>query len=562
MIKSMPPKKTKKQIEEDKFLESIQKTIYQTPMGMVISPYKLHQAYWMEREDGEWDKIYHKLVPYTGFRLPYKGAPAYLTHPRPFSALKRAFPEYSVVKIPMIQPKEFSDHIFMQNIESLRAAQSDIVEQIMANRYKENIWFVNLQTGLGKTILATYVASKFNYKTWVMCFSSDILTQWENTFMKYTTIDPDRMLRVRGREITKILAGDIDPDDYDVYISTPLALDLYLKKRGDYSRLYDIFEKLGIGFLIYDEAHRNVANIVRFNACLNLKYSIYLSADYGQGNETKDYQFKKVFENVHLLTPADEVRKSLKYTKVVAVEFMTDPTRVEQDSIFDGYGYDAGFYMAYEFGKGQIVNIIKHIIKKYVDINNKYHRTLILFNNIIHCDIMTYILKKEFPEMDIGAYHSKVNPVIKETVKETADIIVSTYSSFGTGLDTEDIKFVISTDNCNKVIDNQAAGRSRALKDGSDSLYLILVDMGFNYNKRKLKKRLGYLKETKSKNDKIYRYEYNFDDHKSEFDDPKKIIDEAVKELEIPDVNPRSGKEADIDATESSDVETIDDLLE
>ena len=138
----MPPKKTKKQLEEDKLLDGIKKVIYQTPLGMVISPYKTHQCYWMEREDGEWDKIYHKMVPYTGFRLPYKGAPAYLTHSRPFPTLKRAFPEYEIVKTPMIHPKDFTDPIFMQNIDSLRAAQKDIIDQIMESRYRENIWLV------------------------------------------------------------------------------------------------------------------------------------------------------------------------------------------------------------------------------------------------------------------------------------------------------------------------------------------------------------------------------------------------------------------------------------
>ena len=97
--------------------------------------------------------------------------------------------------------------------------------------------------------------------------------------------------------------------------------------------------------------------------------------------------------------------------------------------------------------------------------------------------------------------------------KNTARIIVATYSSFSTGLDAKDIKYVLSTNQCNKVMDNQSAGRARPLSDGSDAMYFMFVDNGFSYCKRKLKIRLAYLTETKAKDDNPYTFTYHQDIH-------------------------------------------------
>ena len=66
-------------------------------------------------------------------------------------------------------------------------------------------------------------------------------------------------------------------------------------------------------------------------------------------------------------------------------------------------------------------------------------------------------------------------------------------------MDINSIKYVISLNQCNKVTANQAAGRSRALPDGSDSIYFMVTDTGFKYCKQKTKVVLGYLVEQKLK---------------------------------------------------------------
>ena len=326
-------------------------------------------------------------------------------------------------------------------------------------------------------------------------------------------ISAEKILRVTGTIIDKILAGDIDPNDYDIFMCTPTLLDRFGNRRSDYSRISDLFELCGIGFLIYDEAHRNVSNIVKLNSIMNIRYQVYLSADFGQGSYDKELMYKEIFRNVPVLTPSKKLQTSLKYTKLVVVNFNTYPDEIEKQEPFNKYGFSAELYMKYQFKKGTIIDAIKYTIDTILKANDNY-RALILFTNIDHVEAMYDILVKEYPDVNIGKFHGGVSPDNKLNVKNNSKIIVATYGSFSTGLDAKDIKYVLSTNQCNKVMDNQSAGRARPLSDGSDAMYFMFVDNGFSYCKKKLKIRLSYLTETKAKNDVPYTFTYHSDIYK------------------------------------------------
>lgn len=489
------------------------KIIYRSKIGCRITPYRKRQSAAVERDTALYDKVYHKWIDYTGFCLPYLGEMSYLTYNRDYSELEKMFPNYSIEKMPCIKDRTFSSPIQVINLENFWEAQSQIIRQIEATKSRENVWFINLQTGQGKTLLATYLSTILNTKTWILCFSDDILVQWYDCYCGKTNISPERILRVNGAIIDGILTGDIDPSNYDIFMCTPTLLDRFGSKRSDYSRVADLFERCGIGFMIYDEAHRNVSNIVKLNGIMDIRYQVYLSADFGQGSYDKEKMYKQIFRDVPVLTPTKTVQTSLKYTKLIAINFNTYPTELELQEPFNKYGYNAELYMKYQFKKGIIIDAIKYILDTFV-IADDNHRALVLFTNIEHVDRMYSILKANYPLLEIGKFHGGVSNEDKLYAKNEAKIIVATYSSFSTGLDAKDIKYVLSTNQCNKVMDNQSAGRARPLSDGSDAMYFMFVDTGFSYCKKKLKIRLAYLTETKAKNDNPYSFTYHPEIHK------------------------------------------------
>ncbi len=502
-----------------KFYNSkVAKVIRRTRMGCLVQPYKPRQSYLLEQNTGQYDNVYHRYVEYVGFKIPYNGTLCYVTYNRTYDFLKRALPEYEITEAKHNEIKFFSEDIQLKGIKEFKPAQSELIGSIdqSIKLKNERVWFIHLQTAGGKTLLATYYATKFSMKTMVMCFSDNILRQWVETFETKTTIDPRRMIRLTGNLMDRLLAGEISPYQYDVYFATPTLIDRWANSRVDFKRVSDFFDRVGIGFLIYDEAHRNVSSVVRLVSVVNPRYQMYLSADFGQGEFNRELQFKSIFKMVPILEPTEQVQRSMKYTKLVVVEYNTYPNAIEKEEPFNRFGYDGTSFMRYEFRKGILQNVILHIIKTFLNVE-LHHRMLILFMNIEHVDIVHEDLSKRFPNYKVGKYYADLPQEEKDYVKDNADIIIATYGSFSTGLDTHNIKYVLSCNQCNKVQDNQAAGRSRPLPDGTDSVYFLLVDMGFSYCRTKLKNRLFYLQETKSKDDSAYHYIYNTVMHRDDF---------------------------------------------
>lgn len=483
------------------------KEIHQTQIGCVVTPYRKRQSHMLEQYTGVYDKVYHKYNGYVGFMLPYHGMNAFVTYQRDTEFLRRALPDYEILNEPLIHAKRMKGEPTFEGITSMRAVQSQIISQIESEKKYNNVWFVNLQTDAGKTILSTYISLTFGLKTWICCFSKDILKQWLRTYDEYTTIPSERVLVMSGRIIDMILAGEIDTDDYDIFVSTPRTLDAFGDGRSNYQRIGDLFKKCGIGLFVYDEAHRWVSDFVKILSCANPRYILALSADFSQGDHEKEDMFRQVFRHASVLVPTKEIQQDLKNTKIRVVYFNTHPSEIEKNEIFNRYGYDASLYAKYEFKKETMLKAALYVLHAMMDnrAEDCKDRSLILFVNVQHVEDFCKLCKAHFPNLKVGRFHGMVGDNEKDDTKENADIIVATYSSFSTGLHTHDIKYIISTNQCNKVADNQAAGRS------SNAYYFMLVDNGFQYCVKKLKTRLNYLRVTKAKDDNIQSFTYHPD---------------------------------------------------
>lgn len=471
-----------------------------TKNGTIISPYKKGQSKSLEKATGRYDPVYHKWIEMTGFILPnYRGKPAFITHNMHKSDLRQFINNYEYDVLPVTRSLPLTEEFALSSNITLREYQGDIAAQIINTTDTKKEWFVNLQTGFGKTMLGIYLASVFNKKTMVVCFLNEILNQWEKSLSTNTNINPSRILHIKsGKTLDKIYHNDFDPDLYDIYLISPSLLTNYMNTR-DCSYITDIMNHLGIGFLIYDEGHHNMGLIVKLNALSNVKWTLYLSADFAQGDPIKESKWLKIFQNAMIIRPDEKYEASMKYTQVIVVDYNSNPTQLEHDSAFTKYGYSADYYMRYQLKKGRIQEVILHLIKLIEKARKQDQKTLILFTNIAAVDTMVEYLREHIQSSSLifGRYHSAMTDEERVETREFANVIISTYSSFGTGMDEDNIKYVIGTNQSNKVEDNQAAGRSRPLKDGSKSIYFIITDTGFSYCRKKLKVRLAYLESTK-----------------------------------------------------------------
>lgn len=479
--------------------------IYISNNGVTITPYNKKDCEQIERLTSMYDEVYHQRNEVTGFVLKYNDeCDAFISHQHNTTYIQNLFPEYEIEYMKENLPIKISHEFGLNSSITPTDIQYDIISKIL-NTKNEKEWFIHLQTAYGKTLLSIYLASIFSYKTMIMCFSVEILSQWIKTIKKKTTFQSDKLLLIDSSKILQgILDETFDYKRYDIFLCTPKILTSFCNKRG-YSKLNIIFTKLGIGLKIFDEAHRNMANLIKINASTNVRYTLYLSADFGQADPELEQKYFKIFYKVPIIAPDEKFKETMKYTQAIVVEYNSHPTMEESPSIYNRYGFSPQLYMEYQFKKKIIFDVVDFILKNIQKTKDKY-KTLILLNHIDHVDMMTEYIKEKYPDKSVGRFHSKVSSDEKEFAKNYSDIIVSTYSSFGTGLDVDHIKYVISLNQSNKIEDNQAAGRARPLKDGSDVFYFIVIDRGFTYCVKKLKIRLAYLYETKIK--KVLKLRY------------------------------------------------------
>lgn len=488
-------------------------TIFTSKNGTIIAPYRKGQCRDLEHETSLWDPVYHKSMELTGFFVTnFGGGRAFITHNRPVSYLKSYFPGYDIQSLPKTPAYNVNEPFALKDEITLREIQGDVISKLLATPKNITEWFINMQTSMGKTVAGVYLSAYFHRKTMIVCFKKDVLTQWVNTYIEKTTIDPKRLLGINdGKMLDAIRYNNGEwkknrpnlIDDFDIYFVSPGMLTGYIG-RHDCTDLIQIFNNLGIGLLIFDEAHHNMGAMVKINALSNVESTLYLSAEFTQGNYKREEKFYRIFDNAAVLQPDAALVKSMKYTSIIVVDYNTHPSDKEILEVTTKYGYNAQRYMSYQLKRGYIFKVLEHLMKLILDSRKPEYKALFLVTNIAHADMIYEFLKDSVPskELRYGRYHSQMPNEERQATLNYANVIISTYASFGVGNDLENIKYVVSLNQCNKVEDNQAAGRARPLFDGSNAIYFMVTDVGFKYCRDKLRVRLGYIMETKSENDK------------------------------------------------------------
>lgn len=479
--------------------------IYRTKNGTIVYPYKKRQCKDLEFSTSIYDKVYHKSKEMTGFYVPgYKdNKSAFVTHYLSEDYLISHFPEYSIHRVQQTNAPELEKDRRFRLWKTIRLTeiQGQIANEVISSMNRYNEWFINLQTGAGKTLIGTHLSGYFGCKTLIICFMKDILSQWVKTYKEMTNINPLRIMEINsGKFLDDLYFNGLDDTEHDVYLISPSLITMYLNK-NPWERFSTVINQMGIGTIIFDEGHRNMSAMVKVNALTNVKYTLYLSADYAQGDYIKEKLYYKIFQKTKIIKPEGEVAKSLKHTKVIVVDYNSKPNDVESMMIYNRYGFSAEYYMDYQLQKGRIYDVIDTIMELIMKARKPEWKTLILLEHIDHVDNIYNHLKDKITDISIliGRYHSKISDEERENTLKNANVIISTYKSFGTGMDINSIKYVVSLNQCNKITANQAAGRSRALPDGSDSIYFLVTDTGFKYCKQKTKTVLGYLSEQKLK---------------------------------------------------------------
>lgn len=457
----------------------------------IISDYHLGDCKRLEDMLSTWNKLYFTTTPY----YTYEEDTNTLRIPRgvDINFLERAFDTRAELDYNHDEFVSVSFKIKSPPRDDIqRKALSFLVGENGFNYTKNHSQLsLNLPTGDGKTYCCIAAMTFLSMRTLIVTHKDSIKQQWIDSLYKFTTLDKEHICDVDSSKKIDTLIKNKSKIKYKVFLINHRAIHSYCKKHG-WDKLQSVFEALGIGLKIYDEAHKEFANIMRVDQYTNTKKTFYVTANFEKSSYQEDLVFKNAFANVMKFGVETLVEKK-RYIVYMPYIFNSKPSTKDKLKIKNKAGFDRNYYCDYHLTKPDLFNICNDLVTRFIKKND--NKILVLFSKIVAVESYAAELKKLLPDERIGVVHSKLEESEKDEAK-MARIIVSTPQSIGTGDDISGLGCVIMTEPySSKITANQVSGRLRYLGNDQDSFYIELVDSGFEAVMYMYKERLKFFKK-------------------------------------------------------------------
>lgn len=379
------------------------------------------------------------------------------------------------LRVPEDDPEIF-DFYGWQNPVSDEASKMDVLQSIF-----------EVQTGRGKTKCFQKVQVRVGKRTLIITKSGYVPKWRTDTCDKGSLNEVPGRVRVAGgiggieALFKDAEAGELDRKNVSTIIIGTKSLKLWLAERsnGGVSTkfpLYEFYDRLGVGFVGYDEIHEHFHAIYLAGIVLNPPKTVEMSATLKPGS-SKDFIRKRYLERFPLAN-----RLNVPYVKVVKTAFIyysiqnnhfakrINNMKMYSHNEFEKMIYkckmrDEYFDMVYDL-------LSKSFFSKY----EKGQRALVFFSLIQTCTDFTEYLKKKMaednqPNLRIRRYIG----TDKYTDLMESEIAVSTPGKAGTAVDLPKLTVaIVSPAIDDRQLNEQIAGRPRKLKDWPERDPLVL----------------------------------------------------------------------------------------
>lgn len=450
-----------------------------TNSAIIINNYNLGECATLERNFKIWDPLYHRYN-IIGMYYDQVNKRLYLPRGSDIFYIKRKL--YSVYGEENVSSTFLRNHRFQyttkimmkkmpRNDRQYEALQFMLCKDKYSINSNKTQFSVNLNTGVGKTYCAVGTLSYLGIKTIIITSQSGILRQWKEKILEYTTLDPSEIVQLEGSSsLNRIITGKSTIADKSVYLVTHSTLLSFANSNG-WENVGKLFEVLGIGIKIYDEAHQNFTNTCMIDFFSNVWRTYYLTATPIRSNKDENKVYQIYIKNIPSIVLFDGDQDP--HTKYISIKYNSNPRPMDLVKMRGPYGLNHNAYIDY-LTKNQrfwiMFDYIFALVYKsggralfYIGTNAAIlkARDRILFN---------------YPELidDVGIYTSISEDKAYERSKK---YILSTTKSAGAGEDIPYLKYsvVMAEPFKSEVLTRQTFGRTR----DRDTIYLELVDVGF-----------------------------------------------------------------------------------
>lgn len=368
---------------------------------------------------------------------------------------------------------------------SPRGQQPEALEYIKSSH--RNVSVLEAATGFGKTITAFFSMEYKNTRTAAVMGATHIKT-WTNCGKEYMGMGTKDVLVIAGSSNLKaavemIRAKDINPKF--ILISSQTLQKFISAYEEDFQNTHypftpiELWELLGVGFLIRDETHEAIHATVKQIIYSNVREILFLSATL----VSDDKFINRIYEYVFGSKKERWISNPNTHIGVRPTFYWCHPQLLRHRS----FKFQSSFgYSHVDFEKSILKR--KRVLNEWLEYNNSILRSTLIKNYqkglkalvLVSTKKMAYemqaYLKKQYPKLTVGAFVSGA----KSAELYERDIVVSTPKGAGTGKDIPGLYVVIQTIAVNSIqLNLQIMGRLRPVKiNGKDTgltpLYIYL----------------------------------------------------------------------------------------
>lgn len=357
----------------------------------------------------------------------------------------------------------------------------------MKNDYNKRERFLSLATGTGKTFVTISLLASFQTKAMIVVDTAELATQWKREFLKHSTVDPDRIQILSGRE--SVNDSIQNPQKYDIYIAMHKTLWMLLEEDSNSVNL--LMNKLKIGIRVFDEAHQNFKNICKINSLSNVEYTIFLTATPSRSNFRDDTIYGRVFGKV----PFYNGESDSHYINIILYKFNSMPNETDKLKVRTQHGLSGVKWGNY---------ILEDSYQQYIECLTDIFENLKLMENVkkigIVLPINNLISKTkedldQFLDIDCGVFIGSMKEEKREEAKSKV-VFITNDKMFDKAIDIPDLEVLINFCPFSSDVKlDQMVGRIR-YKSGKSHVFIDVTDVGFRECKSQLSARKRYYKNS------------------------------------------------------------------
>jgi len=359
------------------------------------------------------------------------------------------------------------------------------------NRFKENVRVLDLPTGSGKTFLALCAISRLGVKACIFVHKITMIeTPWIKDILQFTDIKREEICVIQGTDSLK--RAYKHKDQYKIFICVHKTFETIAMRNDGEETIRNMYQDLGIGLNIIDEAHRELLNVFYINMFSPCTRALYLTATLGR----VDYKENEIFR--YIVPTTDTFRSNVYIADNKIITYCPRPFSTTVDETWTKkfhniVGIKLSTYCDYIMANDNVQSLLYDGIKTAIDEilkANPEGKITILLGTLELIQWVYDGLAIDYPDYEIGNFTSII-PAKKRVDELKKKIILSTEKSMDSATDSDVDNLILTVPVTNEIQLTQIIGRIRD-KENHPAPYFVydvfdtsLPKMLKNFNTRK-----------------------------------------------------------------------------